>query len=180
MRDFSLHLLDITENSIAAGATRVEIVISQDIKQDRMLMSVCDNGKGIDLERKRGDAYFTEKEGKRFGLGIPFLGHAAELCDGALSIRRRAGGGTEVAADFRLSHIDLKPLGDMGATMITMIGAHPEMDFHFRFSRDDSVYELDTDEIRAQLDGIALNNPTVLQVIRDNVNNGIRRVKDEG
>lgn len=175
MRDLSLHVLDIAENSINASATLVEITIIEDTWLDRLTLRVEDNGVGIDLMKKTEDMHYTSKRGKRFGFGIPLLRQSAEECHGHLIIGRREGGGTTLRADFRLGHIDLKPMGDMGATMAVLVGGHPELDYVFRFRRDTYDFVLDTRELRKELDGLPLSVPQVLSYINQEVNDGIRR-----
>ncbi|GAI17107.1 unnamed protein product [marine sediment metagenome] len=48
MQDLSLHILDIVENSIDAGAKKIEIIIKENIKQNILVLKINDNGKGMD------------------------------------------------------------------------------------------------------------------------------------
>ena len=49
MRDLSLHLLDLAQNSITAGASLVTVRLT--LGEDRMLtMELIDNGKGMSPE----------------------------------------------------------------------------------------------------------------------------------
>lgn len=172
----SLHILDIAENSIAAGATRVEISLRQDIGADRFVLRVEDDGRGIELQRKETDRFYTSKEGKRFGLGIPLLAQAARECNGEFAIDRgKAGRGTVLTAAFQRSHIDMKPLGDLGATLATLLAGHPEVDYVLEYEVDGTSYRLDTGDIRKELEGLPLNFPSVLQYVREQVTEGIRR-----
>jgi hypothetical protein len=177
LRDLSLHLLDIAENSVRAGAVLIDIAIIEEAASDRLLLVVEDDGKGIDLVKKGNNSYYTGKEGKRFGLGIPLLEQAASECGGGLRITRRSTGGTRVEAEFRLSHIDLKPLGDRGSTLVALIAGHPALDCRLVYEKDGLSYELDTRDIKKELDGVPVDIPEVLNLIRDDVNQGIRRIK---
>jgi hypothetical protein len=177
LRDLSLHLLDIAENSVTAGAGFIDIAIIENSAADRLLIRVEDDGKGIDLVKKDNNSYYTEKKGKRFGLGIPLLKQAARECDGGFRIAHRSSGGTRVEAEFRLSHIDLKPLGDMGSTLVALIAGHPELDCRLVYDKDGSSYELDTRELKKELEGVPVDLPAVLKLIREDVNQGIRRIK---
>jgi hypothetical protein len=173
----SLHILDIAENSVNAGATEIGITMAEDTAADRFEFRVTDNGRGMDLDLKEQNQFFTEKSGKRFGLGIPFLRQAARECEGDLELRPVPGGGTEAHAWFRGSHIDLKPLGDVGATVSVLVGGHPEIRYVVRYEKDGVRYELDTERLRRELEGVPLNAPQVLQYIREDVNEGIRRIR---
>ncbi len=50
MREISLHILDIAQNSLTAGAAKVEITIKADTVKDIMSVTISDDGKGIDTE----------------------------------------------------------------------------------------------------------------------------------
>lgn len=172
MEDLSLHILDIGENSIEAGATRVEIRIKEDIKADRLTIEVSDNGKGMDsgVLCQVADPFFTtRKKKKSFGLGIPLLKQSAESCQGGLSIDSEPGRGTTLTSSFRLSHIDLKPMGDLAATMITLISGHPEIDYVLSYQKGDFSYTLDTGEIKKELGEVHINFSPVLKIIRDEI-----------
>ncbi len=175
MRDMSLHILDIAENSINAGASRVEITIEDDENADSFTLQVDDNGKGLPGEEKQRDPYYTSKQGKRFGLGIPLLRQAAQACEGGMELGPRDGGGTRLRAWFRRSHIDLKPLGDVGASVSTLLAGHPEIDYMVMYRHDGYTYRFDTVELRKELDGLPLNVPQVLEYVSQDVNEGIRR-----
>jgi len=47
MEDLSLHVLDIAENSIAAGAKHVEIRVRESRREDRLSIEIIDNGRGM-------------------------------------------------------------------------------------------------------------------------------------
>ena len=176
MEDLSLHILDIAENSIDAGAGRIDITIRDSESEDALVIRIRDNGKGMDEEimRRIEDPFFTTKTVRNFGLGIPLLVQAVGECNGAFSIDSKKGEGTALVARFQRSHIDRKPMGDLGSTMMVLIGGHPEIDFTLTYERDDSTYTLDTSEIKRGLEGVPINLPEVLQYIRGDVNEGVR------
>jgi hypothetical protein len=176
MRDMSLHILDIAENSINAGASHIEISIRESMEEDAFTLRVDDDGRGIDVEQKKRDPYFTSKDSKKFGLGIPLLKQAAEWCEGGFSLSPGKGGGTTLLARFRRSHIDLKPLGDVGSTVAVLVAGHPEIAYCVRYERDGHSYRFDTEELRKELEDLPLQTPPVLEYIRENINDGIRRV----
>ncbi|MCL4536241.1 MAG: ATP-binding protein [Nitrospirae bacterium] len=178
MEDLSLHMLDIAENSIDAGATRVEIEITISKSADRLVLKIRDNGKGMDEEtiRKVKDPFFTTKtvRAKKFGLGIPLLAQAAEECNGRFLIDSEIGKGTVIAAEFQRSHIDMKPLGDIGSTMAVLISGHPEIDFLLSYERNGFSYRLDTDELKEELNDVPINLPDVLRLIKDDINSALK------
>ena len=48
MRELALHLLDIAENSVAAGAQNVTLTVEEDTRTDRLKLTVQDDGRGMD------------------------------------------------------------------------------------------------------------------------------------
>lgn len=179
MEDLSLHILDIAENSLSAGASKIEIFIKEDTSEDLLILEVRDNGMGMDEELlKATDPFFTTKTVRKVGLGIPLLKQAAEDCDGGLSIYSEKGKGTTITARFRLSHIDLKPMGDLGATIMVLIAGNPDVNFILEYNRDKRTFRFDTEEFMAVLGDIPINLPAILKVIRENINEGIRDLKN--
>jgi anti-sigma regulatory factor (Ser/Thr protein kinase) len=178
MEDLSLHMLDIAENSIDAGASRVEIKIIISESDDRLMLKIIDNGRGMDEDMIRmvKDPFFTTKtvRQKKFGLGIPLLAQAAEECNGKFSIESEVDKGTVITAEFQWSHIDIKPLGDIGSTMTVLIGGHPEVDFLLSYEKDDFFYKLDTEELKKDLNDVPINLPDVLKLIREDINSALK------
>ncbi len=168
-------MLDIAENSVRAGANHVELEITDSISEDRLAFRIRDNGRSIDILCKDNDPFYTSKEGKRFGLGLPLLAQAAELCNGSLEVAPLAGGGTEMRVEFRRSHIDLMPVGDVGSTVAVLVGGHPDIDFDIVLIRDSGVFEFSTVRLRQELEGLALNVPQVLEYIRQEIQEAFRR-----
>jgi len=177
MEDLSLHMLDIAENSIDAGASRIDITLKESSAEDTIIFYIRDNGKGMDAETlaKASDPFFSTKKvrTRRFGLGIPLLKQAAEECNGAFSIESSPGKGTLISVRFQRSHIDRKPLGNMGASMAVLISGHPDIDFTFTYERDDFSYRFDTSVVKETLDGVPINLPDVLKLIQGDINEAV-------
>lgn len=149
MEDLSLHVLDIVQNSIAASAKRIEILVAEDTERDILSIEIRDDGNGMDaeaLERAR-DPFYTTKTTRRVGLGVPLLAQAARECNGTFQITSEPGGGTTVNASFRRSHPDRKPLGDMLETIHMIVAARPDLEFRYEHRIDDSVYRFDTKDM---------------------------------
>lgn len=180
MEDLSLHMLDIAENSIDAGASRIEIDFFVDKDKNSLIIVIMDNGRGMDKETLNNikDPFFTTKEvriaNKKFGLGIPLLAQTAEECGGSIDVDSTIGKGTVVRAEFQLGHIDMKPLGDMGATVATIIAGRPEIDIIVRFHAGDFSYCFDTEAVKRELEGTPINIPDVLKLIREDINEAVR------
>ncbi|MGE5580833.1 MAG: ATP-binding protein [Bacillota bacterium] len=122
MLDISLHLLDLLQNCAHAGATRVEVLIREDVQADLLEVSVRDNGRGMDQEvvKKALDPFYSSSD-KRVGLGLPFVAQAAAMTGGTVRVDSTPGEGTSVTATFKLSHVDRQPLGDLAATAVSFL-----------------------------------------------------------
>jgi signal transduction histidine kinase len=159
MEDLSLHVLDIAENAVAAGARRVAVSVLEDARRDLLVLRVADDGPGMTKRdvRRALDPFFTTK-GKRTGLGLPLLAQAAEQCGGGLTLRSLRGGGTTVVARFRAGHVDRPPLTNMAGTLEVLVLGHPEIAFRYRHTRDGRTFRFSSPggsrglEVRAALE----------------------------
>lgn len=137
MEDLSLHILDIAENSIRAGAKRLRITIEEDRPADRLRIRIEDDGVGMNKEMlaQARDPFFTTKKGKKVGLGLALLTQAAEETGGHVKVASRAAGGTVIQALFHPRHIDCKPMGDLGQTLSAIALAAPTLELRFVWKR---------------------------------------------
>ena len=181
MEDISLHILDIAENSITAGATLVviELVFRRD--ENSLIVEIRDNGKGMerDMAEKALDPFFTSRTTRSVGLGLSLLAQSARETGGDLTIKSATGMGTIVSAQFRPMHIDMKPLGDITETLAVLIAGNPETDFVFTYDYDkaESPFSFDTREIRPDLENIPINAPEVISVLKDNLRASLNDIK---
>ena len=178
MDDISLHILDIAENSAAAGARNIAIRITEDPEADSLTLEIEDDGCGMDAETaaRAADPFFSAK-GKKFGLGIPFLEQAAQETGGGLRIDSRPGRGTKLTSSFGLSHIDMKPIGDIGQSVMALVGGHPDVRVVFEYRRGTCRFYFDTDKLNEGdiQEGGPASFPDRLLVIKAMINNGIQR-----
>ncbi|BCY18812.1 MAG: sensor histidine kinase [Chloroflexi bacterium] len=179
MRELALHLLDIAENSVAAGAKTIRIEIVEDSRADRLQMKISDDGKGMSEEmvQKVIDPFITSRTTRKVGLGLPLLKEAAEQCNGSLRISSKAGEGTEVTVDFQRSHIDRMPLGDLATTFLNLLIANPSVHFIFTYRVDQETFYLDDSSIKNELQGVSLTEPVVLTFLRNLFESGINNVR---
>ncbi len=174
MEDLSLHILDVARNSLEAGADRVDIEVIEDVEDDRLVIQVRDNGRGMDsaMLEAATDPFFTTRTTRAVGLGLPMLRKAAEAAGGTLTLSSRRGGGTEVTATFGYRHIDRAPLGDLETTVMVLVASHPEVDLtvtHRVGSRD---YSLSSRDLAAALEGEPLTSPAGLALVREAIRRG--------
>ncbi len=179
MLELSLHMLDIAENSVRAGARTVTIAVREERKKDLLSLEIQDDGTGMSTGalEKALDPFYTTKKVRRVGLGLPMLKEAAERTGGSLAIESREGTGTRVLVTFGLSHIDRQPLGDVGLTMVTLIAGSPEVDFVYIHERNGCEYRLDTRDIRRDLGDVPIHHVEVLALIRRNVREGLEEIE---
>lgn len=172
MKEISLNILDIAENSVKAGATQVDIRIVEDA--DRLTVSVRDNGCGMSEEtvKQVQNPFYTTRTTRRVGLGLPLLTQAAEQTGGRVTVHSRSAAdrpdshGTDVQSCFVKTHIDCPPLGDTVATLVTLIQGHPDCDLTFSHERPPAAtVALDTRLLRRELETVPLNTYEVLQWI---------------
>lgn len=178
MKELSLHILDIVQNSISAGANLIKITVNEETKENDILEIIIeDNGCGMDADEveKALDPFYTSRTTRKVGLGLPLFRQAAQLCGGDLWIVSKKGEGTTVRVSFKHSHIDRAPLGDMVSTLLALITLNPEIDFIYEHYKDRQSFTLDTREIKEVLNEVPVTNPIVVnflkQMLQENFQN---------
>jgi len=176
MEELSLHILDLVQNSVSAGAGRIEIVIEENIALDRFLMEIYDDGRGMSREFVANvlNPFTTTRTTRRVGLGLSLLEMAARQCNGKVEIESEPGKGTMVRAVFQHSHWDRAPLGNIKATLIAVISANPQLRLIYRHQVNGRSFSLDTLEVKEILgEDIPLNNMAVLGWLEDYLSQGL-------
>lgn len=168
MLELVAHILDIAENSVRAGATLVEIIIEENEKTNLLSIEIIDDGIGMTKEEieKALDPFYTTKKVRRVGLGLPLLSDAAQRAGGRLQVDSVKGKGTDLKVSFQLNHIDRQPLGDIVSTLIILIAGNCNVDFLFRYKKNERDFEMDTRDIRKEIKDIPINHPEILKYIR--------------
>ena len=84
MRELSLHILDVAENGITAGANCIDIIVNEERDTNHIAITITDNGPGIPQEMIENvtDPFVTSRTTRRVGLGLSLLAAAAKRCDG--------------------------------------------------------------------------------------------------
>ena len=182
MPEISLNILDVTENSIKAEADEITIKVSVRTKGeaserqnnsgpvDYLSIQIMDNGKGMTPEqlKKVQDPFYTTRTTRKVGLGVPFFKQAAESTGGTFKIDSQQGKGTVVEAIFRLSHIDRMPLGDITATIHTLVTFNENIRFQYIYQYDESQFILDTKEFREILgEEVSFQEPEISKFIKE-------------
>ncbi len=175
MRELSLNVMDIAQNSISAGAGLITIEVREDRGEDTLSISIRDNGRGMTPEQVEHvtDPFFTTRTTRSVGLGVPLFKMEAEMTGGSFSIQSRLGEGTVTTAVFKPSSVDMIPLGDINGTVSMLVLMNPDLDFIFQRSLitqegDQREFELRTTQLREVLGGdVPLNAPDVTQWINE-------------
>lgn len=180
MTEISLHILDIAQNSIKAGASLVEISISESTPDNTFVVEIADNGCGMDADFLKNvtSPFQTTRTTRKVGMGLSLFKAAAEQTGGRFAITSQVGVGTTVTAVFVRDSIDRQPLGDMAGTMATLIGGSPDTDFVYRHVIDEKEFALDTREVRQILGGVELAEPDVLVWITGYVQEGLDEIME--
>ncbi|NLY19091.1 MAG: sensor histidine kinase [Clostridiaceae bacterium] len=176
MRELSLHLLDIAENSLSAGAATVNI--SLEYKPGVLRFRVSDNGKGMEKEflDKVTSPFTTSRTTRKVGMGIPLLKNSAEITGGSFRIKSGLGAGTVVEADFITSSIDRIPIGNIDETMKALILSNPSQDFELKFKNGEKEYELKTVDIKNYLKGVPIQNSDIINWIGESIREGLKEI----
>ncbi len=164
MKELSLHILDIVQNSVAAGAKFITLDLIEDVNTDLLEFSIKDDGCGMTEEtlKKVTDPFTTGRTTRRVGLGIPLLKAAAELTGGGLELTSEPGVGTTVTARFVYDSIDRQPLGNMAETILGLITSYENIDFVYYHRVNEKEFTIDTREIKGILGEVSLNEPEVV------------------
>lgn len=176
MREISLNILDIAQNSISAKASLIEIELSHN--KNVLTVKITDNGRGMSSEQlqKVRDPFFTTRTTRKVGMGIPLFKMAAEMTGGSFNIESALGKGTTVTAVFKTDSIDFTPVGDMAATMCSLISMNTDIDFIYRRSQGEREFTLDTRQMREILGDVPLSSPEVTEFISDFICENTREI----
>ena len=178
MLELAAHILDISENSVRAGARLIKIDIEEDTTKDSLSIKIIDNGQGMKQEeiKKVLDPFYTTKTVRRVGLGLPLLADAAQRSGGSLQIKSEKNKGTTVKATFGLSHMDRQPMGDIIGTLIVLIAGNSAVDFLYRHKRNNQQFKMDTRQIRKEISDVPINHPEILKYIRGVLEEGFDEI----
>ena len=182
MREISLHILDVLENAVEAGASRINVTIEENLKADALVIEITDNGKGMEQEliSRVLDPFFTSRNTRHVGLGLPLFLAASRRCEGDLVIRSTPGKGTGVRATLRHSHIDRAPLGDVASSLIAILLSERPVDLDYIHRVDSRDFRFDSSEIRRELENVPLTHPRVREWLHQYFREGETSLVSEG
>lgn len=179
MKEISLHILDIVQNSIAAEAEKVKIIIVEKIDQNILKIRIKDDGTGMNEKHQKEvlDPFVTSRTTREVGLGLPFLKKAAENCNGELKMDSKKGKGTKLVVKFQYDHIDRAPLGDIEGTIVSLITTNPQLDFLYKHLYNDKRFKLSTKQIKKEIGDIEINHPKIISWISDYIKENLNELR---
>lgn len=165
MRELSLNILDVAQNSITAGASLITVEVTENTVDKTMLIGIYDNGKGMSEEQVKSviDPFYTTRTTRKVGMGIPLFKMAAEQTGGGLEIESETGVGTSVRATFKTDSVDFTPLGDIASTVQMLITMNTDRDFVYKHTVNEKEFIADTREIKEILGDVPLDTYEVSQ-----------------
>lgn len=143
-----MHILDVVQNSLSAGATLITVRIDESPHENRLKIEITDNGSGIEADRleRVTDPFYTTRSSRKVGLGLSLFQAAAERSGSGFTVTSRKGQGTIVTAVFRYDDIDRAPLGNMADTILALVLGNPEVDFYYIHHFETANFTFDTRE----------------------------------
>lgn len=179
MKELSLHILDIMQNSLQAGATEIDVEITEIQREDKYMIIIRDNGKGMthEIAEKVTDPFYTTRTTRKVGLGIPLLKEHAERTGGTFELRSEPGQGTEIRAIFSLTHIDRQPLGDIAGTMVLTAASHPRVRIIYHHTTSYGEFTFDTREVKEVLDDTPIQSAQVIGFLKEMITENLENIK---
>jgi anti-sigma regulatory factor (Ser/Thr protein kinase) len=178
MKELSLHILDIAQNSISAGAKNIVVEVDENTVSNTFSIMIKDDGKGMteDILHKVTDPYFTSRTTRKVGLGLPLFRQHAEMAGGNFSIESQPGQGTTVKAVFQHDHLDRAPLGDIAGVMVILVSSNPEIEWTYRHVINGNKYVFDTREVKEVLEDMPITEPSVGRYLKDMIRENLEEL----
>ena len=178
MKDLSLHILDIAQNSISAKTSLTQITIDEDKFNNRYVLTIEDNGCGMSPEvlEKVTDPYTTSRKTRKVGLGLPLLKLNAELANGHLDISSELNVGTKVTAAFEFDHIDRVPIGDIAGVVVMLASMNPTLEFIYKHITPRGEYIFDTQEIKVVLDDLSIQDLNIQKYLKEMIEENLKDI----
>lgn len=179
MLELSLHILDIVNNSVKAGASLIQVSVNEAKSKNLLEILIQDNGCGMDADflAHVTDPFQTTRTTRKVGMGLSLFKAAAESAGGGLTVDSQKNVGTVVRVNFVYDHIDRQPLGNMAETVLSLISGNTTVDFVYTHTVNDKVFSLDTREIKRILgDEVSLGSPEIVLWLREYIQEGLNEI----
>jgi anti-sigma regulatory factor (Ser/Thr protein kinase) len=175
VEDLCFHLVDLVQNSVAAGARTIRLRIVESERSDSLTLEVADDGRGMDRQTvsRAQDPFFTSKGYKKVGLGIPLLKATTQACRGDFHIASRPGRGTRITARLPKGHLDCPPLGNLEETLLSLLVSLEAVDIRFTYRSDRGEFSLASGKIRRQVGDLHFSHPEVHRFLKNYIHEGL-------
>ena len=179
MKDLSLHILDIVQNSIRAKAKLIGIEITELPKENQLIITISDDGSGMNPEQLQLaiDPFYTSRTTRKVGLGLSLFKQNAEMTGGTFNLESELGKGTKVNAVFGLNHLDRPIRGDLVGTLLLLICSSGETDYVFKHQTPSGEFVLDTRELKQTLENVPLNHPEVRLFLKEMLQGNLEQIQ---
>jgi hypothetical protein len=176
MKELSLHILDIIENSVGGGATRIEVNIVTDENPGMLEIYIVDNGRGMDQKMlsQVTNPFFTTRTTRKIGMGLSLLKQQAEQTNGRFEVASEPGKGTRVYASFAINHFDRQPIGDLAGVIINCSVSYLNIDILLNIKTLEGAYHFSSDEVKEILADVPVNSPEVILLLKEMINTNIK------
>ncbi|NLN72754.1 MAG: ATP-binding protein [Bacteroidales bacterium] len=180
MKNLSLHIIDIFQNSVSAKAHKIELIIVEDRINDILRISIYDDGVGMSekVVAQVVDPFYTTRTTRKVGLGIPLFKQNAESTGGSFKIVSKEGVGTKIDAEFGHAHIDRQPFGDIAGAVVLTATSYPDVRFVYTHTVDDKTFVFDTQEVYELLEGISVQSPEVVLMLKEFIENNLDEINN--
>ena len=180
MREISLHILDLVQNSISADASVINLTINESPDSNFLSFVIEDNGKGMSEEflKRVTDPFVTSRTTRSVGMGISLTKAACLATNGSFDITSKLGEGTKLVAGFEYNHIDRQPLGDVAETVSTLIMMNPDVDFNYKHIYNNNEFLVSTMEIKNTLGDVPINELSVINWIKEYINENLTLIME--
>ena len=147
---------DVSANSIEAGAALVQVFVTE--KNGTIELKVVDNGKGMppEIVARAFDPFYTEPgkhDARKIGMGLPFVKQTCDACGGTVDLRSEKGRGTTLVCTFRSDNIDLPPMGDLVAAVMSLFNFDGDFDLVFTHAKGANEYSISRLELKDAVGG---------------------------
>lgn len=179
MKDLSLHILDIVQNSIRAKAKLIGIEISEIPDQNQLIITIADDGTGMSVEQLQRaiDPFYTSRTTRKVGLGLSLFKQNAEMTGGTFNIESELGKGAKVTAVFGLNHLDRPVMGDLVGTLLLLICSSGETDYVFKHQTPSGEFVLDTRDVKQTLENVPLSHPEVRSFLKEMLQGNLEQIQ---
>jgi len=179
MKDLSMHIMDIVQNSVRAKAANVKLSIT--LNEQWLVIKVEDDGSGMDAEtlQKVTDPFYTSRTTRKVGMGIPLILQNTQLTDGNMTLESELGKGTTLTATFGRKHIDRPPMGDIASTAAMMITGNEGVNLQFEVKNQENEFAISTNEVKEVMGDVDIRMAQVTSFLTEMIEENLRELKIE-